>query len=89
MADLEMPLSGEDDSAIIFTFAMSFNGDEEFGSIEASAETSHQEGRRTLREIRKELFLAAKAPRPSGSETCDEVYRDLMPLPRSYAEGPI
>jgi hypothetical protein len=85
MADLEMPLPGEDDPAAIFTFAMSFNGYEEFGSFEASAEAARQKGRRTLREIRNELFFAARASRHGGCETYVDVYRELVPLLRSYA----
>lgn len=89
MADLGMPLPSEDDPAAIFTFAMSFNGYEEFGSFEASAEAAHQKGRRTLREIRNELFFAARASRHGGCETYVDVYRELVPLLRSYAERPI
>ena len=88
VADLEMPLPSEDDPAAIFTFAMSFNGYEEFGSFEASAEAAHRKDRKTLREIRNELFFAARASRHGGCVTYVDVYRELVPLLRSYADGP-
>jgi hypothetical protein len=86
MTDWETPLPSEGDPAAIFTFAMSFNGYEEFESFEASAEAAHQKGRRTLREIRNELFFAARASRHGGCETYVDVYRELVPLLRSYAD---
>jgi len=49
-------LPDKDDHAAIFRFAMSFNGYEEFGSFEASADAARSGDRSSLKMLRNELF---------------------------------
>ena len=86
MSQIELPLPDEDDQVAIFRFAMSFNGYEEFGSFEASAEASKQKRRSNLSELRNELFFAARASRHCGDDHYVAVYRELAPLLLAYAQ---
>jgi len=73
------------DPAAVFEFAMTFNGYEHFGSFEASAEASKKRDRRTLDDIRNELFFAARASRHGGDDHFLDVYSELLPLLLAYA----
>ena len=53
-------LPADDDKAAIWTFAMSFNGYEEYGSFEAAAAAARERGRESVAALRNELFVAAR-----------------------------
>jgi len=80
-------LPDKDDHAAIFRFAMSFNGYEEFGSFEASADAARSGDRSSLKMLRNELFFAARASRHSDSDRYIAVYGELLPLLREQIPG--
>ena len=86
---MSLPLPSHDDPEAVIEFAHSFNGYEEFGSFEASAEAARQQRRSSLRDIRNELFFAVRASRHGGDDRFLEVYRELRPLFELWAgDGP-
>lgn len=82
-----MQLPDLDDPAAIFSFAMSFNAFERYGSFEAAAEIARRAPRSSLNEVRAELFFKARAARHRGDGAYVEVYRELLPLLKAYANG--
>ncbi|OYW35463.1 MAG: hypothetical protein B7Z42_14600 [Brevundimonas sp. 12-68-7] len=69
----------------MWSFALSFNGYEELGSFEASAASAQLKKRAALRDIRNELFFAARASRHGGDDRFIDVYLELLPLFRKWA----
>lgn len=85
MDDDGLRVPNEDDADAIWRFALEFNGYEEFGSFEGSAEAARVKARSSLRDLRNELFFAARASRHGGDDRYIEVFRELAPLLRRYA----
>jgi hypothetical protein len=75
LADLPSP----DDEQAVFAFAMSFNGYEEFGSLQAAATAAREQRRSSLSELRNELFFVARASRHSVNKGFVNRYRELLP----------
>ncbi len=67
------------DRNAVFKFAMTFDGYEYFGSLEASAEKARQRSRATLAEVRNELFFSARASRHCDDDHFLERYAELLP----------
>lgn len=68
-----------DDRESVFVFAMSFNGYEYAGSFDESAKKARAMSRKTLDEIRNELFFSARASRHRGDDLFMETYQELRP----------
>lgn len=64
----------------VFAFAMSFNGYEHLGSFENSAAAAKSRERKTLSDLRNELFFEARASRHRMDDDFVDVYRELKPL---------
>jgi hypothetical protein len=79
-----MDLPPADDPDAVFAFAMSFNGYQHYGSLEASAEAARTRARDTLEALRNELFFSARASRARDDEAYLETYRDILPLLQRY-----
>jgi hypothetical protein len=79
-----MNLPPEDDPDAIFAFAMSFDGYQHHGSLEASAEAARKAERNTLAALRNELFFSARASRARDDDRYLETYREILPLLRRY-----
>lgn len=75
-------LPDPDNPQAVFTFAMSFNGYEYFGSSSASIAAAKQRKRATLIDVRNELFTSARASRHMASEAYLSSYRELLPILR-------
>jgi hypothetical protein len=67
------------DQAAIWAFAMSFNGYEHFGSLEAAAAAARERSRSSEADLRNELFFAARASRHGGNELYVQRYAELLP----------
>jgi hypothetical protein len=67
------------DQAAIWAFAMSFNGYEHFGSLEAAAAAARERSRSSVADLRNELFFAARASRHGGNELYVQRYAELLP----------
>ena len=72
-------LPKEDDRLAVFAFAMTFNGYEHYGSLEASAAAAREKKRESIIDLRNELFLAARASRHSESDAYLMRYAELLP----------
>jgi hypothetical protein len=79
-----MELPPENDPDAVFAFAMSFNGYQHYGSLEASAEAAGKRKRDSLEALRNELFFSARASRARDDDQYLETYRDILPLLRRY-----
>jgi hypothetical protein len=80
VTQLPLPeLPDPDDAEAVWEFAMSFNGYEHFGSFDASSEAARSRQRRTIDDLRNELFFAARASRFGGADYM-EAYRLIRPL---------
>ena len=64
----------------VFEFAMSFNGYEQYGSLEDCAAAAKARPRRNLSELRNELFFEARASRHRMDEKFLRTYEELRPL---------
>lgn len=82
---MDLLLPDEGDLEAILIFALSFNGYEELGSFEASAAAAQLKKRATLRDIRNELFFAARASRHGGDGHFADLYLELLPMFRKWA----
>ncbi|MBB6503407.1 hypothetical protein F4693_000360 [Sphingomonas endophytica] len=80
-------LPDEGDWSAIFSFAMTFNGYEHYGSFDASAAAAKSGDRTSLELIRNELFFAARASRHCGDDLFLQTYHDLLPLLRQHASA--
>lgn len=76
IADLPDP----SDAKAVFSFAMSFNGYEAFGSLEACSKAAREKSRLSVKDLRNELFFAARASRHSDSDAFLRIYAELLPL---------
>lgn len=83
----DMTFPDPDDSAAIFSYAMSFNAFERYGSFEATADIARKAPRSSLDEVRAELFFKARAARHRGDNAYVETYRELLPLLEAYSNG--
>jgi hypothetical protein len=81
---MAMDLPPDDDPDAIFAFAMSFNGYQHYGSLEASAEAARKAERDSLEALRNELFFSARASRARDDDRYLETYREILPLLRRY-----
>ena len=63
------------DRNAVFTFAMSFDGYEHFGSFQAAAQNARSHSRATLNDIRNELFMHARGSRHRDDDRFLEHYR--------------
>jgi hypothetical protein len=68
------------DERAVFRFAISFNGYEFFGSLEAAAENAGARRRETLTDLRNELFMRARASKQCDDNSFLACYRELLPL---------
>ncbi|MGC5799346.1 hypothetical protein [Sphingomonas sp. NFX23] len=85
---MDLPdLPGENDRDAIFTFAMTFNGYEHFGSFEAAADAAKSRDRSSLELLRNELFFAARASRHRDDDRFVDTYQDLLALLRLHASN--
>jgi hypothetical protein len=75
---MEMP--DPENAEAVFSFAMTFNGYEHYGSFEACAEAAHARRRDSIDALRNELFFEARASRHRGDDRYLDVYRELRPL---------
>ncbi len=72
-------LPAAEDRQAIFAFAMTFNGYEHFGSLEASVAAAREAKRESIADLRSELFMAARASRHSNSDAYVARYSELIP----------
>lgn len=72
-------LPAEDDRQAVFEFAMTFNGYEHYGSLEASAAAAKEKTRDSVTDLRNELFVSARASRHSDSDAYLTRYAELLP----------
>jgi hypothetical protein len=82
-----MTLPSPDDPTAIFSYAMSFNAYQHYGSFEAAADIARRAPRSSLLEIQAELFFKARASRHMGDDVYVQVYRELLPLLEAYSNG--
>lgn len=68
------------DRNAIFKFAMTFDGYEHYGSLEAAAQRARERSRTTLPEVRNELFFSARASRHCQDDHFIDVYAELLPF---------
>jgi hypothetical protein len=68
------------DSKAVFTYAISFNAYEFYGSFEAAANVARRASRASLEECRAELFFKARAARHAGTDSYIAAYQELRPL---------
>lgn len=68
-----------DDKEAVFAFAMTFNGYEHFGSLEAASKNARMRSRTTLADVRNELFMAARGSRHVGNDRYLSTYAELLP----------
>jgi len=76
-----------EDRSSIFKFAMSFNGYEYYGSLEAAGTKARSRVRESITDIRNELFCSARASRHSDNDKYLEVYQELLPILISKIEN--
>lgn len=72
-------LPAADDRRAVFAFAMTFNGYEHYGSLEASVSAAREKKRESIDDLRNELFIAARASRHSDSDAYLTRYAELLP----------
>ena len=75
------------DRNAVFKFAMSFNGYEVFGSFEQCADAAKSQRRRTLSDMRNELFFEARASRHRMDDDFLRSYEELRPLIEAELTG--
>ncbi len=73
-------LPNVEDRTAVFSFAMSFNGYNHFGSFEAASENVKLRKRNTLTDLRNELFMSARGSNHRGDDMFLERYKELLPL---------
>lgn len=74
------PLPPAEDAKAVAEFAGSFDGYVHFGSFEACAGEAMLKRRKTLIDIRNELFFEARASYHACDSDYLAVYRELLPL---------
>ena len=80
-------LPDEKDLRSIAAFAASFNGYEYFGSFETCAAEAQSQKRKTLVDLRNELFFEFRGSHHRGDDAFAEAYRALLPHFRALLSG--